>query len=605
MAVWNKDNVVFTTKGEEALSKVVSGQGKLTVTRIVTGSGYVSSISSLKEQTRVSDIKQTFNIVRVTTDSNGSEISMNLNNNDLDTGYYMYQIGVYCKHSDSDSEFLYLIAQCDTSNPDYIPSHSETPVTLSYNLYVQHKGTSNFEVTVNSAGIVTVSMINQPNGVVGLDADCRMLDKFLPSGVAHFSDLVDKPSYLYVEDGTNLTDLISSEGIHPFWSMFTSTQGPSSNKCMYFVYPVMSSSGTYSGGVFIEAFDITRNLTYVYSGTYSSISNSAWKLAGGSSSMYYANCNTSADNSTKVVAVKNLYELNVGTSIVVFFTEANTSTSVSLLVNSFGVKNVVNCVGSTEKVGNLIRGMCLFVYDGTNFVLLHSVATRSQYGLVKLTDTVSTSDSTEGIASTPKMVSNALKLLKVPKWAECSTDANVAAKKATAYDFELSNGTSFILFMTKGNSSINPTLSVNGSKAYPIVDKRGSSISGINVNQTSLLQGACLVVFYGSKFYLVDNIAMEDRPGLVTLTDDCTNNFLAVDGVAVSPYAVYSYVKGIADKKAALKHASQHYSNGSDPITPSNIGAYSKSETYSKEETNSAISKAINNAITGAISTKY
>ena len=50
MATWNYDNVVITQKGSEALSKVQVGVGKLTVSRVVTGGGFVDS-SQLKKQT--------------------------------------------------------------------------------------------------------------------------------------------------------------------------------------------------------------------------------------------------------------------------------------------------------------------------------------------------------------------------------------------------------------------------------------------------------------------------------------------------------------------------------------------------------------------------
>ena len=42
MATWNSDNIIITKKGEEVLSKVLAGIGKLTISRVVTGAGYVS-----------------------------------------------------------------------------------------------------------------------------------------------------------------------------------------------------------------------------------------------------------------------------------------------------------------------------------------------------------------------------------------------------------------------------------------------------------------------------------------------------------------------------------------------------------------------------------
>lgn len=189
MATWKSENVLLTLKGNEALSKVLAGQGKLTVTRIVTGAGYVSP-STLYNQKNVSDIKQTLEISRVVTDANGSEISTTLSNINLDTAYSLYQIGVYCRHTDSDEEFLYLIAQCETDKPDTIPANTDTIANFSYNLYIQHEGTTQFEVAVNQSGVLYVSMLDKPNGVAGLDSGGLLPKEVIPNA-----------SKIYLSDG--------------------------------------------------------------------------------------------------------------------------------------------------------------------------------------------------------------------------------------------------------------------------------------------------------------------------------------------------------------------------------------------------------------------
>lgn len=189
MATWKTENVLLTLKGNEALSKVLAGQGKLTVTRIVTGAGYVPP-STLYNQKNVSDIKQTLEISRVVTDANGSEISTTLSNINLDTAYSLYQIGVYCRHTDSDEEFLYLIAQCETDKPDTIPANTDTIANFSYNLYIQHEGTTQFEVTVNQSGVLDVGMLGKSNGVAGLDSEGLIPKEVIPNA-----------SKIYLSDG--------------------------------------------------------------------------------------------------------------------------------------------------------------------------------------------------------------------------------------------------------------------------------------------------------------------------------------------------------------------------------------------------------------------
>lgn len=201
MATWKPENVLLTLKGNEALSKVLAGQGKLTVTRIVTGAGYVSP-STLYNQKNVSNIKQTLEISRVVTDANGSEISTTLSNINLNTAYSLYQIGVYCKHTDSDEEFLYLIAQCETDKPDTIPAKTDTIANFSYNLYIQHEGTTQFEVTVNQSGVLDVSMLGKPNGVAGLDSNGILPKEVIPDATK-----------IYLSDGkTSVEEAIANSG---------------------------------------------------------------------------------------------------------------------------------------------------------------------------------------------------------------------------------------------------------------------------------------------------------------------------------------------------------------------------------------------------------
>ena len=151
MATWNKKNIVITQVGEALLSKVIVGDGKLTISRIVTGAGYISP-TELYKATEVSNIAQEAKIVGYDTSSNGSEILVQVDNTDLTEAYDLYQIGVYATHTDTAEEVLYLIAQCDTDNPDRLPLKDDTPVTFSYDLYVAHSGTDNVTINVSETG---------------------------------------------------------------------------------------------------------------------------------------------------------------------------------------------------------------------------------------------------------------------------------------------------------------------------------------------------------------------------------------------------------------------------------------------------------------------
>lgn len=538
MATWNYDNVLITLKGSEALSKVQMGVGKLTVSRVVTGAGFVSP-SQLIKQTAVTNIKQNLTILNVSTDSTGSELSLSLSNADLTEAYDLYQIGVYCTHPDFTDEFLYLIAQCDTANPDHIPLPSETIASLSYSLYVEHSGTTNFEVVVNPAGQVNIGMIGKPGGIPALGKDGKLDESTLPDSVAKAEDLATKPSYTYVTNNTNITQILTQTGISPFWSLFSSPQGPSANVCMYFTYPILNDAGAATGDVFIEAFDLTEFKSYIYKGASNAVSSSKWVQSGGAggSQSYLVTCSTAAGTGAKTVTIED-FELVAGVSLFVKFANANTASTVTLNVSGTGAKPVVDKTGASISSTNsaLLTGTCLFIYDGTSYVLTACVANSTTFGSVKLSDTRSQSGASAGIAATPKMVDDAVKNMKAPKWGICATDSHIIAKEATVDDdFTLATGASILLYVHFYDSIANPTLNVNGTGAKQIVDNRLNSLDGY---RKYLFDGLCLLVYNGSNWVLLDNIGNNSAPGSVILSDSTQNTSSSTSGVAATPKAV-------------------------------------------------------------------
>lgn len=151
MATWNPDNVVLTNKGNEVLSKVQAGVGGLTVTRIVTG-GTIIPYSQLYRCEDIPDIKQVCTILAKTTDRKGSEISVSVNNKDLEEEYALYTLGIYVTHPDFAGEILYLVAECDIEKPDLIPHPSVTIATMYYSLYMEHSNTDDITIIVNADG---------------------------------------------------------------------------------------------------------------------------------------------------------------------------------------------------------------------------------------------------------------------------------------------------------------------------------------------------------------------------------------------------------------------------------------------------------------------
>lgn len=159
MAIWNSANALVTKEGAKLLSQIQAGIGKLTISRIVTGGGYVPP-ARLYDQTAVSDIRQETKLVNIATDETGSAIEVQVDNSELAESYSLYQLGVYVTHESVEGEVLYWIAQCDENSADVIPLPSELPVALNYSIYVEHSNAGEITILVNPAGSVSLTTFN-------------------------------------------------------------------------------------------------------------------------------------------------------------------------------------------------------------------------------------------------------------------------------------------------------------------------------------------------------------------------------------------------------------------------------------------------------------
>lgn len=200
MATWSPDNFVITNEGEKVLSSVIIGIDRLTITRIVTGAGYVAP-SALYKQTVVTNPKQEMQVTNVATNSNGSEVTVRVTNEGINEPYPIYQIGVYVTHPDFEGEVLYMLAQCDTATPDYMPAREEVPVSFTYSLYIAHSGTDKVTITVSDAGLLSTSVflkykvdIEEKFNQVNTEINKRSLKghKHVMSDVTDLKDALDK-----------------------------------------------------------------------------------------------------------------------------------------------------------------------------------------------------------------------------------------------------------------------------------------------------------------------------------------------------------------------------------------------------------------------------
>lgn len=153
MATWKAENSMLTQRGIEILNKLNLGGSKITITRIVAGSGRVST-SQLFSLTAVSGNQKQFVISKKEVKDSGSEISVYISNEDFTEPFTLQQIGVYVTHPDYEGEQLYHISQCEATGADVIPVVTETPTTFGYSLFLEHGNSSSIEITVSTQGML-------------------------------------------------------------------------------------------------------------------------------------------------------------------------------------------------------------------------------------------------------------------------------------------------------------------------------------------------------------------------------------------------------------------------------------------------------------------
>lgn len=154
MATWKSENSLLTLKGEEILNKLSLGQGQITISRIVAGSGRVAE-SALYKQTSISGTQKNLIINDYKIEDTGTEFSFHISNEDFTEDFSLNQIGVYVTHPEYADEVLYHISQCDEVGADVIPAYEGNAVTLTYSLYLVHGNSSAISITIDPLGMVT------------------------------------------------------------------------------------------------------------------------------------------------------------------------------------------------------------------------------------------------------------------------------------------------------------------------------------------------------------------------------------------------------------------------------------------------------------------
>lgn len=159
------ENAVMTDAGAKLLTRAQAGEIKLEFTRIVTGDGTYStaekSITFLQKRTVLKSQKNSYPLSDVDVFSEHSvKVTALITNQDpvtgeilVNSGYYINEMGLYCKPSggSSETEILYSIVVTSGEVGDFMPpynGYNRAEITQDYFATVDNS----LDVTINTSG---------------------------------------------------------------------------------------------------------------------------------------------------------------------------------------------------------------------------------------------------------------------------------------------------------------------------------------------------------------------------------------------------------------------------------------------------------------------
>lgn len=157
MSEWN--DMILTQKGLNLQAKVEAGKCELELLRVELGSGTPEEAENIQELTALKKHEINVGISDKTPKDGGiCTITGIITNQDVNIGFYAKEMGVIAKDPDA-GEILYMYAT--DNNPDFVPAKtSKYVVNASYNIDVAISNAEMINATIDSAGLVTVSILN-------------------------------------------------------------------------------------------------------------------------------------------------------------------------------------------------------------------------------------------------------------------------------------------------------------------------------------------------------------------------------------------------------------------------------------------------------------
>lgn len=116
---------VITNTGLNIINKALSGE-VIEFSSVKTGAGNYTGSEDLKEATDLLNFKNSFNVSAVSVEGNTLKINTVINNNGVNVGYHIKEVGIYATVGKQEK----LLAIVTAANPDFLAEQASAPVTI-------------------------------------------------------------------------------------------------------------------------------------------------------------------------------------------------------------------------------------------------------------------------------------------------------------------------------------------------------------------------------------------------------------------------------------------------------------------------------------------
>ena len=162
MAKYN--SLIITDAGREIIFAALAGNYRIQFTSMAFGAGEHADDENLAALTQLSDERQRADITdAVTQTANSVIVKANIDNSELQSGYRVREIGIFCQNADDADPTETLYAVITAEIPDYMPTPSQNsaPVMFAYQFGLGVSAASEVTIVAGGDGYYTQAEINE------------------------------------------------------------------------------------------------------------------------------------------------------------------------------------------------------------------------------------------------------------------------------------------------------------------------------------------------------------------------------------------------------------------------------------------------------------